>query len=350
MRWGVWTPLPATVQTEPALEAGTRQLKCHGGAGEPDLSFAFARDVLQRGESYGFDLTLVAQRFLGPDPDCIVMASALAAHTSKMHVMPAVHPGIMTPHVVAKMMTTLDRLSGGRSALNIITGWFREEFELFSNGAYIEDEASRYRRIDEYVQVLKGLWSEQTFSFDGKFYNFRDASLPNRPAQVPHPPLYTATRNELGKDTTARHCDVWFVPVQPGVDSYESNFTTIARDVEDMQRRAARHGRQLKFAIGCYVVCEASNEAAYQRALEFEGRGTDNKLAFISARGLGAGLVGTPERIAQRLRRYEDIGVDITMLHYKPMLAGLDRFAAEVMPLMQPSRAKETADAAAATH
>ena len=334
MRYGVWTPLPNTIQSEPALDAGIRQLGTYGGAGEPDHSLAFAREVLQRGERYGFDLTLVAQRWLGLDPDCIVLSAALAAQTRTMHLMPAVHPGIITPQVAAKMMSTLDRVSGGRSALNIITGWFRQEFELFSNNDYLEDEAARYRRIDEYVQVLKGLWREPTFSFKGEFYAFENASLPNRPTTVPYPPLYSASRNEMGKEIIARECDFWFVPVQPGVDNYEDNFATIAREVEDMRRRAARYGNTLGFAVSCYVVCEPTMQAAMQRARDMEALGKVDRIAMISARGLGAGLIGTPDRIAQRLRRYEEIGVDTLMLHFHPMLDGLDTFAREVMPLM----------------
>ena len=334
MRYGVWTPLPNTVQPEPRLEESIAQLEAHGRAGEPDLSLGFARDVLQRGERYGFDLTLIAQRFLGSDPDCIVLGSALAAQTRSMHIMPAVHPGIINPQVVAKMMTTLDRVSGGRTALNIITGWFKEEFEVYSNGDYLDDEGARYRRIDEYIQVLKGLWTEPSFSFKGEFYQMENARLPNRPAQVPYPPLYAATRNEQGKDIVARECDVWFVPVAPGVDSYESNFAGIARAPEDMQRRAARHDNKLKFAISCYVVCEPTTEAAHKRAEAMEAMGRESRIAMISARGLGGGLVGSPDLIAKRLKRYEDVGVDITMLHFHPMLDGLDNFAREVMPLM----------------
>jgi len=234
------------------------------------------------------------------------------------------------------MMSTLDRISGGRTALNIVTGWFKEEFELFSNGAYLDDEAARYRRIDEYIQVLKGLWTEPSFSFEGEFYNMHDARLPNRPARVPHPPLYAASRNEQGKEIVAKHCDVWFVPVQPGVDSYQSNLSAIERDVEDMRRRAARHGRTLAFAISGYVVCEPTTEAAYRRALELEAPGREGRIALVAARGLGSGLVGSPDLIARRLRQYEEIGIATTMLHFKPMLDGLDLFAREVMPLLQP--------------
>lgn len=334
MRYGVWTPLPHTVQPEPALDAGARQLETHGRAGEPDLSLKFATDVLRRAEELGFELSLIAQRWLGNDPDCVILGTALAMQTQRMQIMPAIHPGIMTPQVVAKMSATLDRVSGGRCAINIVTGWYRDEFNMFSNGAYLDDEDARFRRIDEYVRILKGMWTEASFSLDGEFYQVENARLLNRPAQVPHPPLYAASRHVQGKDIIARECDYWFVPVQPGIDRYEENFAAIAREVEDMRKRAARHGRELGFAISCHAMCEPTTKAAYERASRLEEYGKESRLALIAAKALGAGLVGSPDLIAKRLRRYDEIGVSTLMLHFHPMMDGLDTFGREVMPLV----------------
>ena len=334
MRFGVWTPLPHTVQPEPALNAGAEQLATHGRAGEPDLALKFAADTLTRAEELGFDLTLLAQRWLGPDPDSVVLGTALATMTKRMHIMPAVHPGMMPPQMVAKMLATLDRISGGRFAVNVVTGWWRDEFNMFSGGAYLDDEEARFRRIDEYIQVLKGIWREPSFSFKGEFFDLDNAQLMNRPAQRPHPPLYSASRHTQGKDIIARECDYWFVPVQPGIDRYEENFAAIARDVEDMRRRAARNNREIGFAISCHGMVAPTNAAAYDKAQALEAYGKESRLALISAKALGAGLFGSPERIARRLERYDDIGVSTLMLHFHPMIEGLETFAAQVMPLM----------------
>ena len=344
MRYGIWTPLPHTVQPEPALDAGAAQLSTHGRASEPDLSLKFAADVLRRAEDHGFDLTLIAQRWLGNDPDCVILGTALATMTERMHIMPALHPGIIAPQVAAKMMSTLDRISGGRSAVNIVTGWWRDEFNQFSNGAWLDDEDARFRRIDEYIQVLKGMWANETFSFKGEFYQVDGVQLQNRPAQRPHPPIYAASRHEQGKEIIARECDVWFVPVRPGIDQYEENFAAIAREVDDMRRRAARYNRELAFGISCHVMCAATNEEAHRRAQALEEYGKQSRLALISAKALGAGLLGSPERIAQRLKRYDDIGVSTLMIHFHPMIEGLDLFAREVMPLARAGRAQAAAE------
>ncbi len=344
MRYGVWTPLPHTVQPEPALDAGAEQLATHGRAGEPDLSLKFAGDVLRRAEGYGFDLSLIAQRWLGTDPDSVILGTALAAVTERMHIMPAIHPGIIAPQVAAKMLSTFDRVSGGRCAVNIVTGWWRDEFNMFSNGGWLDDEDARFRRIDEYIQVLKGMWSNETFSMQGEFYQLDKAQLLNRPAQRPYPTLYAASRHDQGKEIIARECDVWFVPVQPGIDRYEENFAAIAREVDDMRTRAARYHREIGFGISCHVMCAPTNEAAHAKAQALEAYGKESRLALIAAKALGAGLLGSPDRIAQRLKRYDEIGVSTTMIHFHPMMDGLDTFAREVMPLMGTPRAKAAAE------
>jgi FMNH2-dependent dimethyl sulfone monooxygenase len=115
MRFGIWTPLPHTIRPEPAMDRAAAALQVRGGAGT-DPSFQFAIDVLCKAEACGFETTLIAERLLGPDLEAWIMAAAIARETSTIEIMPAVHPGIVTPQVVAKMAVSLDRISGGRCA------------------------------------------------------------------------------------------------------------------------------------------------------------------------------------------------------------------------------------------
>ena len=89
-------------------------------AGCTDKTFESAYDVVRRADELGFDTTLIAERFLGPDLSAWVLASALAMVTKRIELMVAVHPGMVTPQVVAKMASSLDRISHGRCALNIV--------------------------------------------------------------------------------------------------------------------------------------------------------------------------------------------------------------------------------------
>jgi dimethylsulfone monooxygenase len=350
MQFGIWTPLPHTIRPEPAMERATAKLKADAGAGageaRMDGTFEFACEVVRRADELGFDTTLIAERFLGPDLEAWVLASALAVMTRRIELMVAVHPGMVTPQVVAKMGASLDRISGGRFAVNIVNGWWREEFDLFSNGTWISD-AERYPRMGEFIQVMKGLWTDSDLNFDGAFYRAHVRAaltgadgkvvIPDagdiiaKPAHLHCPPIYAASRSPEGKALIARHCDVWFAEYKPGYRNFESNIERMSADLRAMDTLAAQHGRRLRYAINPQVVCCDSQDQAeaLADAAERDGGPRDR---MVNA--LGAGLVGT-EFLAQRLRRYAAIGIDCVMLRFTPMLHGVETFGTKVIPLLR---------------
>jgi FMNH2-dependent dimethyl sulfone monooxygenase len=333
MRLGIWTPLPHTIRAEPAMDDGVRQVKTRGDRGV-DKSFEFALEVVSKAEAPGFDITLIAERLLGPDLEAWMLTAALAARTRTIQLMPAIYPGMITPQLAAKMGATLDRITGGRFAINVVNGWYQTEFELFSNGGWIGSSEARYNRMSEFVQVLKGLWTEDHFTFHGEFFQAEDASLPMKPVRLPHPPIYTASRTGSGKDVIARHCDLWFVNYVADYRKYEENFAAIRRDTIDLAERAKHFGRKLTFGMSAHVICADTLKEAHVRADELESYGRRDRVSSTAARGLGACLVGTPDLIAERMRRYEDIGVELFLLNFHPMLPELESFVSLVMPLL----------------
>jgi FMNH2-dependent dimethyl sulfone monooxygenase len=336
MRLGIWTPLPHAVRWEPIIEEGIRQVATRGDR-TPDKMFQLALDVVTRAEDLGFDMTLVAERLSGPDLEAWMLTAALAARTKTIQVMPAVYPGMTTPQLTARMGATLDRITGGRFAINVVNGWNEREFEIFApDGAWIESSAPRYRRMEEFVQVLKGLWTEDHFTWNGEFYHADDVTLPQKPVCVPHPPIYTASRADAGKDVIARHCDVWFVMYEANYRQYEENFRAIRRDVAALAERARHFGRKLSFGMSAHVICTDSQAEADARAEDLENYGKRDRVALTAARALGPGLVGPPGLIAERMRRYEQAGVELFLLHFHPMLPGLATFEQRVMPLLPP--------------
>ena len=125
MKFGVWTPLPHILRPEPRMDAAIRESGTAGFISGADPAFRFAADMLIRAEQLGFETTLIAERWLGTDHPAWILTSALAMLTKKMELMVAVHPGIIAPQVVAKFAASLDRISGGRAALNIVNGWWK---------------------------------------------------------------------------------------------------------------------------------------------------------------------------------------------------------------------------------
>jgi FMNH2-dependent dimethyl sulfone monooxygenase len=256
-----------------------------------------------------------------------------------MELMVAVHPGIIVPQVVAKFTASLDRISRGRAALNIVNGWNKEEFETFGTGDLLLNEAARYRRMEEFLRVIHGMWNEDAFDFHGEFYHVDRQSSRLKPVQMPNPPIYAGTRNETGKDIIARLGDNWFVDYDTDYRKWEQNVEQAAVLIADMKTRAARQGRKLSFSMSCRVICDSSNDAAIEKAKALETHGKTSRIASIAAKALGVGLIGTPDVIADRIRRYEAAGVQTMMLQFHPMIDGMETFAREILPLLDERKA-----------
>ncbi|MDB5569432.1 MAG: FMNH2-dependent dimethyl sulfone monooxygenase [Hyphomicrobiales bacterium] len=332
LRLGVWTPLPHTIPPEPRMDAAIAALARPGGAGQPDASFEFACEVAARAERAGFSITLIAERYMGPDLEALMLAAALAGRT-QMELLVAVHPGVIPPQIVAKMIASLDRLSGGRAALNIVNGWWADEFALYSNGAPLDADGARYQRMREYIEVVQAMLSGEEVDYSGRFFNAHAGRLPLRPVRD-HIPFYAASRTPEGQETVARLCDLWFADYAPDHHSYDANLARMRGDIAMLQAKARGYGRDLDAGVSCHVICAPDDAQAQARADALLEYGKTNRIAAVAAKALGAGLVGSPERIAERIRAYHGIGVSCLMLHFHPMMEGLDTFIAEVTPLI----------------
>jgi FMNH2-dependent dimethyl sulfone monooxygenase len=344
MEFGIWTPVPHAVVPEPRLQAAATQARTR--VDDPDYvdeSFAFIRDVICRADELDFEHTLIAERLLGPDHSAWMLTASLAALTRRIHLLCAVHPALYPPQLVAKMGASVDRISAGRFHLNIVSGWWRDEYEMYS-GRWIEDEDDRYARELEYIQVIKGFWTEDPFSFDGQYYQVDKGSLPIPPVQKPWPPIFAASRHEGGMDLIARECDWWFASgYEHSFRDWQNNLRIVRESIEGMRERAARHGRTLRFAMSAHVNCADTDDQALAAADWLEEYGKTNRIAWIAARHQQPGLVGSAQTIAERMLLYKEAGVEMFLMHFHPMLEGLERFGREIAPLVRPPVAVATA-------
>jgi dimethylsulfone monooxygenase len=326
MRLGIWCPAPLSIrpdaQVKPAFDALIRP------GGGVDRSYLYAVDVLRRAEQLGFEVTLIAQRFFGPDLDSWMLAAALAAQTTSIEIMAAVHPGIIDPKVVAKHAASIDRISGGRFCVNIVNGSRPEEFEVF--GKLLASGEARYRRMHEFIQVLKGMWLNDDFRFEGEFYSVAYGNVPTKSVRLPHPPIYAASRADEGMNVVAQECDVWFVNGSRHYREYEEGLKRIEREIGLMERRCRELGRKMQYGISaCVLIAETDDEAiaianGYMSQVAYD---PSIKSASVA---VGANLIGTPKTVAERIRRYESLGIDLFMLQFYPMRQGLESFATDV--------------------
>jgi alkanesulfonate monooxygenase SsuD/methylene tetrahydromethanopterin reductase-like flavin-dependent oxidoreductase (luciferase family) len=189
--------------------------------------------------------------------------------------------------------------------------------------------------MDEFIGAIKGLWASPPFTLQGDFFRIDSSGLPVMVPDRP-PRIYAVSRSDTAKSIIARTCDAWFIDVPPGHRGYEANFQWVAAEVADMTRRARDLGRKVECHLNATIWCadRAEDVAARADLLEVEARNNRKLLVAAGVRGLGAGLLGPPSLIAERMHRYGEIGIDGFMLRFLPRPAGAEPFVRHVLPLL----------------
>ena len=163
----------------------------------------YNRKLAQIAERSGFEYALSQIRFTagyGADNqhESVTISHALLAATEKLKVIAAILPGPWTPVLAAKQLASIDQFTAGRIAINVVSGWFKGEFRAIGEPWLDHDE--RYRRSEEFIRALKGIWTQDNFSFHGDFYRFNDYTL--KPAAAATAPGNLPGRELAGR---ARH-------------------------------------------------------------------------------------------------------------------------------------------------
>ncbi|EQB36623.1 alkanesulfonate monooxygenase [Virgibacillus sp. CM-4] len=324
-------------------------------------TFEYAKTVIQAAEEWGYDTTLIAELYLndikGIEADSLEAwstAAGLAAVTNKIEIMTAVRPVFHHPAVTAKMAANIDRMSNGRFTLNIVSGWWEEEAKQYGGDFTEHDE--RYARTTEFIDILKGLWTEDTFSYHGRYYQIEDTKLEPKPLQRPNPMLYAGGEIEKGKQVISTLCDAYVM--------HGGTVEEVADKIKDMKsrRRKANKDPIRSFGMAAYVICRETEAAAlteleritmvkdtsgYSGFGDFTSKSqleqaVQLKDYSVSNRGLRPHLIGTPEQIAERILEYERAGVDLLLLQCSPQLEEMKRFSEQVMPLVEQLRKEQT--------
>ena len=318
MKFGLYAPVPhVTIGSDPirrAIHSALQPLP----AGAVDPQYELSKEVLLAADEAGFDIILFAERHRGPDLEAWVLASAMSALTKRITSMVAVHPGLWHPTLIAKMAWTLDRITLGRSAINVMTGWNVDEARMFGGDILLENN-DRYIRAEEFVDILRGMWAKSPFSYKGRFYDVLEAELLLRPAG--HLEVFAASRSPRGLDMVARSADWWFVDFDLTSTSTAQVLEAIKRSIGDMRDRAAKAGRTVRIAFNPYVGFGQTKEAAITEArglLALEDPTEKRKIEARLAPAMVTGCLGPPEAVRQQLWCYAELGIDLFLFKFVP--------------------------------
>ena len=318
-----------------------------------DASWAYTRRLAQRSEALGFDLTLVAELFLNdikgadaPALDAWSTAAALAAVTKSLELMVAVRPQYHPPAQLAKQAANIDQISNGRLALNVVSAWWADEARRY--GVHFDQHDDRYARTAEWLDVVSGAWREPRLTHKGSYYSVDELIVEPKPVRRPRPTIYAGGESEKAKSLIATKCDAYVMHGDP--------VSHIAPKVADMRARRAKTGLPpMEHGMAAYVIVR-DDERAAKRELEritnvsegspgyhnyqdwLSNTQLESRVSLedysVSNRGLRAGLVGTAEQVADRVRSFQNAGVDLLLLQCSPQLEEMERFAETVMPLV----------------
>jgi alkanesulfonate monooxygenase len=322
----------------------------------PIVDPGFIRDFAQAHERAGFDRILIG--YYSNAPDGFLVAAHAAASTERLGLLLAHRPGFVSPTVAARKLATLDHLSGGRLALHCISGG--SDVDQKKDGDYIGHD-ERYQRTDEYLAILKRVWtSEQPIDHSGTYYRFEGALSDVRPLQQPHIPIYFGGASDAAVEVGAKHAETYMVWGEPLADVR----VMIAR----VRAAAARYGRTPRFSVSVRPILGPTEEAAWtrargiletigvnrdvppvraqsvgsQRLLDAAARGEvhDRCLwtpiaAATGARGNTTALVGTPEQVAEALLDYYDAGATTLLIRGFDPLNDVVQWGRELLPLVR---------------
>lgn len=314
--------------------------------------------LAQLAEANGFEYALSQIRFTAGygaefQHEPVAFSQALLSATTKLKVIAALLPGPWNPAVAAKQIATIDHISKGRVAVNVVSGWFKGEFTAIGEHWLEHDE--RYRRSEEFIRALKGIWTTDNFSFHGDFYRFNDYTLKPKPLQKPHPEIFQGGSSRAARDMASRVSDWYF-----------TNGNTVAgikAQVDDIRAKAAANGHQVKVGVNAFIIARETEAEARAVLAEIiakadpeavnafgdaakqagkaspEGEGNWAKSSFEDLvqynDGFKTNLIGTPRQIAERILELKAVGVDLVLSGFLHYHEEVEYFGKHVLPLVR---------------
>jgi probable F420-dependent oxidoreductase len=274
----------------------------------------------QRAEALGYDTVWVADRLLYPlaprtpypgtpdgslpelyrrvlDP--LVTLTFVAAHTRRLRVGTAVLDlPFYTPVPLARQLTTLDVLSGGRLRVGCGLGWSQDEFEAV--GASLQERGAR---ADEFLAALQAIWTTDPVEFHGKYYQIPPSIIGPKPIQRPHPPLYLAAYVAPAIRRAARLANGW-MPMGIPLDA----LAALIPQFREMARAAGRDPASLEVIVGGFLELAPESLPAERRPL----------------------FVGSADQVREDLQRLGALGIEEVLfgLIPDPAHGGLDGYLA----------------------
>jgi len=315
-----------------------------------DGGWAQNRDAALAAEDAGFDFAMAMGKWRGfggetdhwgASLEAVTLLSAIAPLTRRIQLWATMHAILFNPVVAAKMIATLDRISGGRAGLNIVAGAYKDEFAQM--GAWDEGlgHDARYDLAEEWTAILKRLWTEKRVDFHGRHFDIADCVSEPKPLAPPR--LLCAGMSARGFDFSVRHTDGCFIG---GRDEEETRAASLrAKDL------AASLGKTIRTYAMVTLVWDETDAAAEAKAVRYREGLDEGAVAgmlasyggmgnAMTARAQGAFMtqaaIGAPATVAEKISRFlRYCELDGLMFIFDDYPQGLAMAGREILPRLR---------------
>jgi alkanesulfonate monooxygenase len=286
--------------------------------------------------------------------DTLTYVSAMATLTKQINFLAAIRCGEVHPPMLARTIASLDHILKGRLTINIISS------DLPGNKL---ESSKRYARSREVIEILKQAWTKEEINFKGDFYNINLPSAPVKPFQQNGGPLlYFGGYSSAGVDLCAEHCDVYLM--------WPDTEDKLKILISNMKAKALTYNRTVQFGLRSHVIVRETEQEArdyaskliskldYEKGEDIKNRAQDAKSLGVSMQsslriradkdyyvesnlwtgvglarsGCGAAIVGDPDQVYNKLKRYVNMGIKSFILSGYPHQDECELFAKYVLP------------------
>jgi alkanesulfonate monooxygenase len=317
-------------------------------------SWEHCRDIVMQAETAGYDNILLPSGYaLGIDTTAF--AAGIAPMLKRLRLLMAVRIGESWPPQLARQIATIDRMLGGRLAINIISSDLPGE-KL--------ESAPRYARTVEAMHILRTLLDGKPLDHDGEFWKLKVDPPRTTTVSGSCPALYFGGLSDAARDAAATNADVYLM--------WPDTMDAVRAIIADLRSRAAEYGRTLRFGYRVHVVVrdteaeargaadrllskldDAEGRAIRERSLDSQSAGVRRQAelregsedGYAEANlwtgigrarsGCGAAIVGDPDQVLAKLNAYRAEGIDAFILSGYPHAAEADLFARHVLPRIE---------------
>ena len=296
-----------------------------------EVDTALISDILQKAESLGYHSAWVMESVMNATPflDTLPLLSYAAACSTRLKLGTSVMVSTLAaPFALAKALASVDRLSGGRLIWGVGLGHSTEAYPVFG----IPREG-RIRRFEDGIRLVKRLWTEDSVTYHGRFWQLDEVALSMKPLQKPHPPIWFGSFSPPGHRRAAKMADGWMGAGSTPTETFKEHVRLVRQYLEEEGRDPATFPLSKRVFIGVDKDRKSASKKVAAQLGRIYATGAPHPLGTARTQGMEAAVCGSVQECIEGLAEIAANDLELIMLQpmYEP-LEQVERLAKDVLP------------------